>query len=416
MSCEVRPDRRARAGGLERVAGPAALRDPHAPGRRAGRPRRRCGRRGARDRREPPPAKAAIVIAAPAQARPPAARVVALTPPAVGVAVALAVAHTSSADGGEQQRDARDREPAAATGRRRRPPSVCAAAAGALAGRADLDGRERVRLAGDEAVVDLVGPLARRSGTRPQRGRRRACRSAWRRSVFVRVAVADRDRRRQALQRRPRRAGGSSCSRSTACPGSVPAGRRAQPDGGPTTARTRPARATSRARIGTAISKRRTAPPFLEHRSYTARAVQVPCRCARPAGGQAARLGWGRVRTWSRSSWRCRGWCGRCCGRSGVELELPARGGDRVHAVRGADLAAAGGRRRWRCGAGRSRRVAARGGAWRSGWRWCRGRSPGRSREARRAAARGDDLEPVARAGGRARRCCGSRASTTSTC
>src|SRR5689334_13803887 len=34
---------------------------------------------------EPPPAKAAIVIAAPAQARPPAARVVALTPPAAGV-------------------------------------------------------------------------------------------------------------------------------------------------------------------------------------------------------------------------------------------------------------------------------------------------------------------------------------------
>src|ERR1700742_548384 len=33
--------------------------------------------------RSPPPAKAAIVIAAPAQARPPAARVGALTPPAV---------------------------------------------------------------------------------------------------------------------------------------------------------------------------------------------------------------------------------------------------------------------------------------------------------------------------------------------
>ena len=35
--------------------------------------------------------------------------------------------------------------------------------------------------------------------------------------------------------------------------------------------------ANARNRSGTAISKRRTAPPFLEHHSYTARDVQVPC-------------------------------------------------------------------------------------------------------------------------------------------
>ena len=85
----------------------------------------------------------------------------------------------------------------------------------------------------------------------------------------------------------------------------------------------------------------------------------------------------------------------------GRRAELPARGGDRVHAVRGADLAAAGGRSRWCCGAGRSR-SSRRWRRWRSALAMVPRAVAGPQPEARRAAARGDDVEPVARAGGRA--------------
>ena len=73
-------DRRVRVRGRERVAAPAALRDPHVQAVLPRRSRRHSGRRGRvgacrRRRRSSSP---------PAQARPPAARMVALTPPAAG--------------------------------------------------------------------------------------------------------------------------------------------------------------------------------------------------------------------------------------------------------------------------------------------------------------------------------------------
>ena len=94
-----------------------------------------------------------------------------------------------------------------------------------------------------------------------------------------------------------------------------------------------------------------------------------------------------------------------------ARVRLPARGADRVHAVRRAVVAAAGGDRAAAAAVGGGGR--GRGGGARAGAR--DGPAGGGRAEAGggRAAARGDDLEPVPRPGGRASACCGSRASTT---
>ena len=96
-------------------------------------------------------------------------------------------------------------------------------------------------------------------------------------------------------------------------------------------------------------------------------------------------------------------------------VAVSARGAGGVHAVRGADVAGAGAWSRWRCGSGGWP-------CWRV-WRRCCSAWPcvpravaGPQPDARRPAAGGDDLEPLARVGRRARPCCGWRASTTSTC
>ena len=77
---EIGAHRHVRVGRLERVARAAALLDPH----RQAVPRPLCRCPVAAGESDCAPAKAAIVIAAPAQARPPAATVVALTSPADG--------------------------------------------------------------------------------------------------------------------------------------------------------------------------------------------------------------------------------------------------------------------------------------------------------------------------------------------
>ena len=195
-------------------------------------------------------------------------------------------------------------------------------------------------------------------------------------------------------------------------PGSVPAGVELRP-----TVAQPPASAagatTSRARMGRASSERRTgASPFLEHPLYTGALRGSAVQIVQPRG--LASLGSRSAERWSRSSSRCRGWCGRCCARSGVELSFPLVAliafTPYVALTSPVPVVAALALRRWAVAGVAAVAAVALGLAMVP--RAVAGPQP----EADGPRLVVMTLEPVARAGRTRARCCGSRASTTSTC